>query len=211
MGDGEADEMLQMNCPNCDAVIKSSHLAEVQLFLCPQCKEIVVVKDVVISTPPKSLKLRPSLKKLLSSAREKFQRNKSDNLDLQTKYVIDRRLARFSRRDDFRLSLSHDFFVQLKFGSNKRPARLLNISSTGAAIEFFELDQLPEKDSEIIFHLLLPGQAEALTLLARGVWSGKLEKDTVSPTITMGLQFKDINEATRSYIWEFIVNAETSS
>lgn len=179
--------------------------------MCPQCKEIVEVKDVVISTPTKSLKLKSSLRKLLSSAKEKIQRSKADNLDLQTKYAIDQRLARFLRRDDFRLSLSHELFVQIKFGTTKRSARLLNISSTGAAVELFELGQLPEKDSEIIFNLLLPGQEEALTILARDVWSGKLEKDTVSPKITMGLQFKDMNEATRSYIWEFIVNAETSA
>ncbi len=150
--------MLQMNCSNCGGLIKSPHLAEVQIFLCPQCEEIVVVEDVVISTEKTPFDLRSSLKNLLFAAREKFQRNKSENLELQTKYEINKRLAKLLKREDFRLNLSRDFFVQIGFGRDKRSARLINISSTGAAIDIFDLGQLPDKDSETKFQLQLPGQ-----------------------------------------------------
>ena len=202
--------MLQMNCSNCGGLIKSPHLAEVQIFLCPQCDEIVVVEDVVISTEKIPFDLRSSLKNLLFAAREKFQRNKSENLELQTKYEINKRLAQLLKRDDFRLNLSRDFFVQIGSGRDKRSARLLNISSTGAAIEIFDLGQLPEKDSETKFQLQLPGQEEPSSLLARVIWSGKPENIPVSPTITMGLHFKAMDEDTRACLWGFIVNAETS-
>jgi predicted RNA-binding Zn-ribbon protein involved in translation (DUF1610 family) len=208
---GEANDMLQMNCSNCGGLIKSPHLAEVQIFLCPQCEEIVVVEDVVISTEKTPFDLRSSLKNLLFAAREKFQRNKSENLELQTKYEINKRLAKLLKRDDFRLNLSRDFFVQIGFGRDKRSARLLNISSTGAAIDIFDLGQLPDKDSETKFQLQLPGQEEPSSLLARVIWSGKPENIPVSPTITMGLQFKDMDEETRACLWDFIVNAETST
>ena len=201
--------MLQMNCSNCDGLIKSPHLAEVQIFLCPQCEEIVVVEDVVISTEKTPFDLRSSLKNLLFAAREKFQRNKSENLELQTKYEINNRLAKLLKRDDFRLNLFRDFFVQIGFGRDKRSARLLNISSTGAAIEIFDLGQLPDKDSETKFQLQLPGQEEPSSLLARVIWSRKPENATISPTITMGLQFKDMDKETRACLWDFIVNAET--
>lgn len=203
--------MLQMNCSSCGELIKSPRLAEVQLFLCPQCEEIVVVDSVAISSPKTSTNLRSSLKNLLLSARDKFQINKSNKLDLQTKYDIDKRLAKLLRREDFRLDISHDFFVQIKFDINKRSARLLNISSTGASVEFFELGLLPEEDSETKFQLLLPGQAEPFSLLARVVWIGKPAHDTISPTITMGLQFKDTDDEIRSCLWDFIVNAETTA
>jgi len=199
-----------MNCSNCSGLIKSPRLSEVQLFLCPQCEEIVVVENVAISPPKASIKLLSSLKNLLLSARDKFQINKSKKLDLQAKYDIDKRLAKLLKRDDFRLNMSHDFFVQINFDSNKRSARLLNISSTGASIEFFELGLLPEDNSETKFQLLFPGQTEPLSLLARVVWIGKPAEGTISPTITMGLQFKDIDEKIRSYLWGFIVSAETS-
>jgi len=207
---GEGNDMLQMNCSNCDGLIKSPHLAEVQIFLCPQCEEIVVVEDVVISTEKTPFDLRSSLKHLLFAAREKFQRNKSENLELQTKYEINKRLAQLLKRDDFRLNLSRDFFVQIGFGRDKRSARLLNISSTGAAIEIFDLGQLPDKDCETKFQLQLPGQEEPSSLLARVIWIGKPENFPISPTITMGLQFKVMDEETRACLWDFIVNAETS-
>ena len=202
--------MLQMNCSNCGELIKSPHLAEVQIFLCPHCEEIVVVEDVVISNETTPFDLRSTLKSLLFSAREKFQFNKSENLELQKKYEINKRLARLLKRDDFRLNLSRDFFVQIDTGEDKRSARLLNISSTGAAIEIFNLGQLPDKDSETIFQLQLPGQEDSSSLLTRVVWSGKPENIPESPTITMGLQFKDMDEETRSRLWDFIVNGETS-
>ena len=202
--------MFQMNCPNCDGLIKSPHLVEVQLFLCPQCEDIVVVENVVISEPKTSINLYSSLKTLLLSAKEKFQINKA-NEKLKTKYEVDQRLAKFLRRDDFRLNISHEFFVQTTFGEHKRSARLFNISSTGAAIEFFELGPLPEEESEAKVQLLLPGHAEPLWLPARVVWSGKLAKVEVSPTITTGLQFMDIDEKTRARLWDFIIANETSS
>jgi len=202
--------MLQMNCSNCDGLINSPHLVEVQLFLCPQCEEIVVVENVVISKPKASTNLYSSLKNLLLSAKGKFQLNKSNESNLQTKYEIDQRLAKFLRRDDFRLNISHDFFVQTTFGKHKRSARLLNISSTGAATEFFELGPLPENDSEAELQLLLPGHSEPLWLLAQVVWSGKLAKADGSPTITTGLQFMDMDEKTRTRLWDFIVNNEIS-
>ncbi len=203
--------MLQMNCSNCGGLIKSPRLAEVQLFLCPQCEEIVVVESVAISTQKISINLRSSLKNLLLSARDKFQINKSNKLDLQAKYDIDKRLAKLLRREDFRLTISHHFFIQINFDINKRSARLLNISSTGASIEFFELGLLPDEDSEIKLQLLLPGQEEPISLLARVVWIGKSANGTISPTIAMGLQFKDTDDKIRSCLWDFIVNAETSA
>jgi len=203
--------MLQMNCQNCGGLIKSPLLAEVQLFVCPQCKEIVVVNDVVISNPKKSISLRSSLKDLLLSARKKFLINKVNNLNSQENCDIDKRLAMLTRRDDFRLKIYYDFIVNIKFDSNKISAKLLNVSSTGAAIEFFEQGQIPENDSETEFQLLFPGQSKQLSLPARVVWSSKPTKVTITPTVTMGLQFKNIDQKTRSCLWDFIVNAETSA
>ena len=120
-------------------------------------------------------------------------------------------MAKLLRRDDFRLKMSYDYFVQLNFNYIMRPARLLNISSTGAAIDLYELGQLPENDAETKFQLHLPGHSEPLSLRARVVWSRKPAKGMMSPTISMGLQFKDTDEQARSCLWDFIVNAETAT
>jgi phage FluMu protein Com len=202
------DDMLQMNCQNCGGLIKSPLLSEVQLFVCPRCKDIVEVKDVVISVEKTTDTFRPSLINLLISAKEKFQLNKSSKS--QENQVIDKRLALLLRRDDFRLKIFYDFLVQIKSDTNKISSRLLNISSTGAAVEFLEQDHIPEADSEIEFQLLLPGHTKPLSLLARVVWSRKPAKGTISPFVTMGLHFKNTDQETRSCLWDFIVNAETS-
>lgn len=169
------------------------------------------MKDVVISKEEISNTVRSALFRLLLAAKEKFINNKSRKLDTQNKYEINKRLAILLRRDDFRLKITYDFLVQIKFGDNKLSARLLNISSTGAAIEFFDVDQLPEHHHETTLQLLLPEHTKPLTLLARVVWSKKIIMGITSPTVTMGLQFKNIDEKTRSCLWDFIVNAETST
>jgi hypothetical protein len=107
--------------------------------------------------------------------------------------------------------MSYDLYVQINFDSTKRLARLLNISSIGAGIEFAEQGQLPEDDSEIQLQLPLSGCEESLSLLGRVVWRRIPGKDTISPSITMGVRFKDIDEETRACLWDFIVNAETSA
>jgi hypothetical protein len=199
-----------MNCSKCSGLIKSPLLAEVQVIECPQCNEIVRVKNVIVSTKNLSTGLRSSLKNLLLSARDKFRLNRSHILDEQASYDIKKRLAKLLRRDDFRLDMAYDLYVQTNFDEHKRLAKLLNISSIGAGIEFDGHGLFPENDSEIDLQVPLHGEAEPLSLLGRVIWSNIPSKDTIAPSITMGVQFEDIDEETRARLWDFIVNAETS-
>ena len=105
MRDVEANDMFQMNCLNCRALIKSPLLSEVQVIECPQCEEIVRVQNVVVLNKKFSTSLRSSLKNLLFVARDKFRLNKSHVLDTQTNYDIDKRIAKLLRRDGFRLDM----------------------------------------------------------------------------------------------------------
>lgn len=203
--------MFQMNCSNCGGIIKSPLLVEVQVIECPQCEKIVGIKNVIVSKKKFSISLRSSLKKLLLAARDKFRLNKSHVVDAQSSYEIDKRIAKLLRRDDFRLDVSYDIYVQINFDGHKRLAKLLNISPIGAGIEFAEGDLLPDDNAEIGFELPLPGDAESLTLHGRVVWRKIPAKDTLFPCTTMGLQFKDVDEATNACLWDFIVNSETSA
>lgn len=202
--------MFQMNCSKCGGLVKSPLLAEIQVVECPQCEEIVRVQNVIVTTKKFSTGLRTSLKSLLISARDKFRLNRSHIVDAQTGYEIDKRLAKILRRDDFRLDLSFDLYVQVNFASHKRLARLLNISSIGAGIEFADGGKLPEDNSEINLHLPLNEGPETLSLLGRVVWSKIPAEDTISPVITMGVQFRAVDEEVLACLWNFIVNAETS-
>jgi hypothetical protein len=201
--------MLQMDCSQCGELIKSPQLAEMQVMPCPKCEEIVVVKNVVISDRNTALNFRTSLKDFLLTARDKFRSNKPHNAELQTKYDLNRRLAKLLRRDDFRLTMSYDLYVQINFETKRRLARLLNISSSGAAVEFSGREQVPEESSEANFQLLLPGHEKSLALPAQIIWSKMPPVDTIAPATAVGMMFKKIDEDIRDCLWDFIVKTET--
>lgn len=213
--------MFQMNCSHCGELIKSPRLVELQVVDCPHCEKIVGVMNVVVATKKLSLKPQSSLKKILVAARGKFRRNKSQIIDGKTKYEIDKRLAKLLRRDDFRLGLPYDLYVQINFDQHKRLVRLLNISPQGAGVEFAERSRikelrdekdlrLPENDDEINLLLPLPDDKEPLSLTGRVVWSKIPESGTMFPSIPMGVKFQHINDETRERLWAFIETSESS-
>ncbi len=126
------------------------------------------------------------------------------------------------RRDDFRLGLPYDLYVQINFDQHKKLARLLNISPLGAGVEFIERTRprepdaeistpLPENNAEINLLLPLPGETEPLSLVGNVIWSKIPEKGTLFPSIPMGVKFKNIDEQTRESLWDFIVNSDTKA
>ena len=197
--------MLQMNCSNCAGLIKSPLLAEVRFIECPQCLDTVLVENVVVSNKKNPVSLRPFFKNFLRFTKVIFQLNKY-NFDLKTKHVISERLTKQLIRDRFRLAISYALFCEINFDEKNRLARLLDISSEGAGIEFTGRGQLPENNSEMKFQLLLPGDAEVLSLPTKVVWIRTPAKGTISPSITLGLQFKDIEKNTlkrlSGFIWD---------
>lgn len=214
--------MLQMTCSHCDGLIKSILLAEVQEIECAHCKQIVPVRNVVVSTKNFTMHREDLInrvshyKKLLRDVEDEVAqaggnenntdraKNSSDNLRASLKDLL------LAARDNFRLNMSYDLFVQIDFGINKRLARLANISSTGAAIELVDRGPVPENHSVIKFQLLLPGSRESLSFSATVVWSKKLATSEFSESITMGVKFQNLDQETRACIWDFIVTSETS-
>jgi hypothetical protein len=207
----------------CDGLIKSPLLVEKLDIECPQCRENVKVHNVVVSTKNFSMQ-RNDLIKRISHYKKLFKdvdkeieqakkdqkttentRKSTDNLRSSLKDLL------LAARDNFRLNMSYDLYVQINFDGDKRLARLVNISSTGACIELVDRGQLPRDNAEIKLQLLLPGDSESLSFLARVVWSRNLAKDSTNKSINMGVQFKDIDERARECIWNFIVDAETAT
>lgn len=195
--------MLQMNCSNCFGLIKSPLLAEVRFIECPQCLDTVLVKNVVVSDKKSPISINSFFKNFLRFAKVIFQLRKY-NFDLKTKYVISERLTKQLIRDGFRLKISYDLYCNINFDEKKRLARLLDISYEGAGIEFTGRGNLPENNSEMKFQLLLPGYVEELSFPAKVVWIRIPAKGTISPSITMGLQFKDIEKSTHKCLCGFI-------
>lgn len=215
--------MLQMNCPKCDGLIKTPFLIELLDIECPQCRENVKVDNVVVSTKNFSMQRNDLIKRishykrLLKEVEKEIEQGKkdqkttentrrsADNLRSSLKELL------LAARDNYRLNIPYDLYVQIDFDGDKRLARLVNISSTGACIELIDRGQLPRNNSEIKLQLLLPGDSESLSFLARSVWSRDLAKDSTNKRVNVGIQFKDIDEQARECIWNFIVDAETAT
>jgi hypothetical protein len=215
--------MLQMNCPRCNELIKTPILVELLDIECPQCRENVKVHNVVVSTKNFSMQRNDLIKrishykKLLKDVEKEVEHGENDQKSTENSRKSAANLRSslkellLAARDNFRLNISYDLYVQINFDSNERLARLVNISSTGACIELVDRGLLPGNNTEIKFQLLLPGDSEALSFPARVVWSRNLAKDTTSNNINMGVQFREIDEQARECIWNFIVDAETSA
>jgi len=215
--------MFQMECPDCSHVIKSPLLVELQSVDCSQCRKSVKVKDVVVSTKSfsihrKDLLNRISLyKKLLGEVEKEMQSmNKEETVATQTKKSVDSFRAFLKdllqgARDHYRLDMSHDFYVETSFDNKNRLARLINLSSKGAAIEFLERGQLPQRNAAIGLQLLLPGYAEPLSFQATVAWGSKPPEHSTTEPVKMGLQFKNLDEKTQACLWDFIMNAESSA
>ena len=214
--------MFQMNCSNCGEVIRSKQLIELQVTKCPHCKDIVGVMNVAVASKKAGIRVPSSIKSILLAARKNFHLNKSNLLEEGNHYIVDKRLAKLLRRDDFRIDLTYDIYVQINFNSHKRLVKLLNISPSGAAVEFVKRSrepesstaissQLPENNSVVSFLLPLPGGEKSLQLQGRVVWSRIPTIDTIFPSIPMGIEFNDIDEAVRGCLWDFIANAELSA
>ena len=193
-----------MNCVNCGELIKSPLLAEKHVLECPECAEIITVKNVVASNDNVSDQKNPSLKNFLRSTKTKFRMKKFDNTNLMQKNITDERLTKHLVRDDFRLKISDDLYGQINFAHTKRLTRILNISYEGAGIEFSDRGELPTVDSETQLHLLLPGYEEVLAFPAKIVWARNPTEETINPSITMGLQFMEIDKNTHKCLCGFI-------
>lgn len=196
--------MFQMNCENCGELIRSPLFAEANVVECPECAKIVAVKNVVVSNENESSKKNPSLKNFLRSTKTKFQMKKFENTNLMKKHIADERLSKHLVRDDYRLKISEDLYGQINFDQNKRLARVLNLSYEGAGIEFTDRGDIPKDNSKTQLQLLLPGYEEILSFPAKIVWAKKPGENTINPSITMGLHFRDIDLYTHKCLCGFI-------
>ena len=116
-------------------------------------------------------------------------------------------LSMFSKaaRDNYRLEMPYNFYVEMGYDGKKRLGRLVNLSSKGACIGFIEGGELPPANSETALQFLLPEQSEAFSLGAKVGWIRKLTNDTNSRFVNLGVKFQNLNANTYDCIWDFIV------
>ncbi|MCK4508644.1 MAG: PilZ domain-containing protein [Desulfuromonadales bacterium] len=213
--------MLLMNCPKCDGAIKSPFLAEIKSVDCWQCKEEVKVRNVFVSTKGFTMSREDLInrishyKKLLKETEDELQATVEERTTSTKPQEGDKSFHSILKdlmlgaRDNFRLDIPYDLYVELECDDKKRLGRLINICAQGAAIEFAYREELPQAETEIKLSLLLPESAEPLSLPAKIVWTRKSRKDAQSQHVNIGVHYNNLDKKTHTCIWDFIV--KTSS
>lgn len=214
--------MLLMNCPKCDGAIKSPFLAEIKSVECWQCREEVKVSDVFVSTKGFTMSRQDLIsrishyKKLLaetehelqSTAKEETTASKPQESDKSFHSIL--KDLMLGARDNFRLEMPYDLYVEMERDNNKRLGKLINICTQGAAIEFVDREELPQAETEIKLSILLPESTEPLSLSAKIVWTRRLRKDSHSQHVKIGVHYNSLDKKTHACLWDFIVKASSS-
>ena len=214
--------MLLMNCPKCDGAIKSPFLAEIESVECCQCGEEVKVRDVFVSTKGFTMsrgdlisrishykKLLVETENELQATTEKGTTTTKPQQSEKSFHSILKDLM-LGARDNFRLDMPYDLYVELECDGNKRLGKLINICTQGAAIEFVDREELPQAETEIKLSLLLPESAEPLSLPGKIVWTRKSRKDSQSQHVKIGVHYNSLDKKTHACLWDFIIKTASS-
>ena len=211
--------MLQMKCPECEGIISSPFLVEMGSVTCNQCKENVIVKDVFVTTEVFTMnrdtllgRIRRYRALLKEVKRDKMALGNSDVSSTAAQQSLDQTYAALrelleASRGNYRLEISQDLPLDIEWEGNITNGSLLNLSTKGAAIKPKRLHGFPQKDSEVKLRLVLPDNAEPLSIAAKIAWVGKSKKGEEQNNIPMGVSFVNLNEKTRACIWDYIFSS----
>ena len=210
--------MLQVDCPNCQGVVKSQFLADVATIECGQCKETIPVKDVFVSTKSFVMHredflnrtfrfqklLREVEKELLLMTNHKEVSPKS--LESLEQFYASLQELLAGARNNYRMDVPGDLFAEIKDDKRQCKGQVLNLSTAGASIELLEFDKLPRIKSEINIVLSLPELSEPLYPRARVVWTRELADNKRPHHAIIGVTFIDADEHTQNRIWNYILD-----
>lgn len=210
--------MLQMSCPNCNGVVSSLFLADVETVECSQCKKNIPVSNITITAQHFTVNredflrrtfrfqrlLREVEKDLLLMSKDQGTSKKSMEKLEQFRDSLQELLD--GARDSYRMEIPSDLYVEVNAQNNIIRGKLLNLSAEGCSIELLMYDTIPRKGSEVNIEFFFPESSEALNTRAKVIWSnGQLRKND-SESATVGLTFTKLNETTRDTIWNYIIN-----
>ena len=210
--------MLQMSCPNCKGVISSQFLADVSTLECGQCKENIPVNDLFITTKYFTISREDFLNRIFRFQRllrevedeRVFMANnpatsKKSKESLEQFYSSLQELL-VGARDNYRMEVPCDLYVELNDNGKKSKGKLLNLSTEGGSIELVTFDKVPRRKSELIVEFTFPDTSDFLHTNAQVVWTKEQVDDNESQSAILGVTFVDIDESTRSRIWNYILN-----
>ncbi len=210
--------MLQMSHPKCKGVVNSHFLAEITTIECSQCRENIPVQDVYIATPYFTIDrddfvnrtfrfqklLRDVESERLLLAKDRTASAKSIECLEQFHASLHELLD--GARDCYRVEIPSDIYVEVNASSRVIRGKLLNLSAEGCSIGFEKIETVPREKTELNIEFFFNGLAEILKVQAKVLWTRKQTEAEGFLSISIGVRFTDIDENTRSCIWNYIIN-----
>lgn len=209
--------MLQMSCPNCKGVINSQFLADVSTLECDQCRENIPVKDVFITTKYFTISREDFLERIFRFQRllrevekERVAMANNPAVSIKSKDSLEQFYSSLQEllagaRDNYRLEVPCDLFVELNDHDSNYKGKLLNLSTEGGSIELVKFDNIPRRKAEVEIDFSFPDLSERLHTGARVVWTRENVEDDGSKYAVIGVTFTDLDNPTRSCIWNYIL------
>jgi c-di-GMP-binding flagellar brake protein YcgR len=99
-----------------------------------------------------------------------------------------------------------NLFVEINDGNRKSRGRLVNLSTEGASIELLSFDKFPKKKSELDIFFSIPELSEMFYTQSKVVWTKESIKRNESQSTIIGVTFIDIDEHTKRFIWNYIID-----
>jgi c-di-GMP-binding flagellar brake protein YcgR len=99
-----------------------------------------------------------------------------------------------------------NLFVEINDGKNKSRGKLVNLSTEGASIEILSFDKFPKKKSELDIFFSIPELSEMFYTHSKVVWTKEHIKRNESQSTIIGVTFIDIDEHTKRFIWNYIID-----
>ena len=209
--------MLQMKCSECEGTLRSPFLVEIGKVGCTHCGATVAVKNVLVTTRSFSMyrdallnRIRHYRGLLKEVERERQQLENDRTASGAAKKTLDQYYEALKElleaaRGNYRLAVPPDLPLEMETSGQRTRARLVNLSTRGAAITPEGLAAPLRQGSECQLKLSLPESPAQLAITARVAWAGKNEPGQGSGSMTMGVSFVNLTETARGSIWDYIV------
>jgi hypothetical protein len=204
--------MLKMKCPQCEEMIVSPLLSDLDQIPCEHCKEIVpVADDVLVFAEGFTFHRNDLIKRVfryktlldeICKERELLEKNPDASEESK------KSLARFAEalaevmagaRRNFRIDFTQQVPLRYRINSQQQTGLLNNLSMSGACVQIERRTACPRKKTALAVAFRLPGVDHSFTLTGSVSW---VKKGT-----SFGVEFDKLPQRDADTLWDFITAA----
>ena len=213
--------MLKMKCPNCDEMIASALLSELEQITCDHCLQSVSVADVLVYAEGFTFHRSDLLKRLFRYKTLLSEVGKEREMlenDVHASEESKKSLERFQQaleevmagaRNNLRLDFTEPLPVRFSVNEQIHSAALVNLSMTGACLEIAHNVPCPRRKVAIALTISLPGLNTGFDLSGTVSWVDKAGTKAHNGC-AVGIEFKSLNAENISHLWDFISSAASA-